>query len=104
MLFWESVFNLCMFFKMDSERYVPIDTICSFKKIKSLSLDKSLVVESMRKSESLHVNDEGTMVRPNFSVERTTLILREIPQDTKETDIRELFGEKVCEIVLVHFL
>eukprot|EP01083_Nonionella_stella_P080739 221985_1 len=89
--------------QMDSERFVSIDTICNFKKIKSLSLDKSLVVETMRKADSLLVNEEGTMVRPNFSVERTTLILREIPQDTKEEEIRSLFGEKATHIRNIHF-
>lgn len=43
-------------------------------------MDHRLIVESLKDSKLVTVGDDG--IRPNIKVERTTIVLREIPSET----------------------
>ena len=77
--------------QMNSSLFVPIVTIANFKMVKALTTDLSLIVDVLRSSKNVIVDETGTMVKPNIKLNRTTLILRELPEDaTAEVRFRLL--------------
>ena len=72
--------------------FVPISTICNFKMMKSLTEDAELIKSVMKETKSVVLNPEGTHVRPNFTNQRNTIILREIPSTTPVEDVKSLFA------------
>ena len=83
---------------MDKDQYVSIKVIAGFNQVKKLTSDYDLIVDVLRgekgklclsichhfldipESENVQVNEPGEKVRPNS--QRSTLMLREIPQST----------------------
>jgi hypothetical protein len=80
--------------QMDSDQYVPISIVANFEQIKKITDDKQLVVDVLRQSPSVQVDESGEKVRPNHK--RCVLILREIPESTLSKDIESLFSGKNC--------
>ncbi len=93
--------------QMDADQFVPIWTIANFNQIKRLTNDVNLVTQVLRgknnsnilnfdrfhdffinfpESPNVQVDDEGVKVRPNHT--RCTVILREIPDGTKEEEVK----------------
>ncbi|KAI8341636.1 hypothetical protein BC941DRAFT_414055 [Chlamydoabsidia padenii] len=70
--------------QMDPDLYVPIATIANFKRVLELTSDMDHIVETLRCSSVVTVDDSGTKVKPNVSMQRTTLILRDVPDATKD--------------------
>ncbi|KAI8147045.1 hypothetical protein BJV82DRAFT_597516 [Fennellomyces sp. T-0311] len=79
--------------QMDADLYVPIATIAGFNRVKQYTTDLDTIVHALRQSPALLVNDEGTKVKPNISTERTTVILRELPDNTSEEEISQLLRD-----------
>lgn len=69
---------------MDSQMYVPISLIASFKRVREWTSDINLVVKTLRESSAVIVDESGTKVKPNISQERNTIILRDMPECTEE--------------------
>ncbi|KAG0226208.1 La- protein 4 [Actinomortierella wolfii] len=83
--------------QMDKEQFIPISVIAGFKKVKALTSDVDEIVKALQKSPLVIVNEEGTMVKPNIVKRpRTTLILRDLPLETTEEEIRQLFESGQC--------
>jgi len=70
--------------KMNDERYVPVELIASFERIKSLTTDLPLIVESLEDSDQVEVSADGKMIRLKETPKRTTLIIRDLPTETTE--------------------
>lgn len=81
--------------KMDSQNSVAISTILSFAKLKALTQDEEVVKDALKSSTSVSVVDDRlkSIAKPG----RNTIILREIPPDTAEEDIREIFNYPGCK-------
>lgn len=79
--------------KMNSQRFVPIDVIANFRKVKQLTEDVELLVRIMKGCKNLVLDEASAMVRPNIKMERTTLILRGIPVSTPKEEIMTLFED-----------
>jgi len=79
-------------------RSVPVDVICGFRKIQQLTTDKSTVLEAMKGCKNLTLDESAGMVRSNIKVERTTLILRDIPRDAPTSEVRALFEKRPGDI------
>ncbi|KAK0682229.1 LARP4 protein, partial [Pygoscelis papua] len=88
--FYKTV-NLCLFSEnlskdlylmsqMDSDQFVPIWTIANMEGIKKLTTDMDLILEVLRSSPMVQVDERGEKVRPNHK--RCIIILREIPETT----------------------
>jgi len=88
--------------QMDSEQFVPIVIIANFNQIKKLTNDIKLVTQVLRESPNVQVDSEGMKVRPNHSRQtdvnslRCTVILREIPDDTTQEEMQNLFSGISC--------
>ncbi|KAF9970109.1 La- protein 4B [Actinomortierella ambigua] len=77
---------------MDEKQFLPISVIANFKMVKALTSEIDEIVEALRMSPLVVVDESGTMVKPNvIKRPRTTLILRDLPLDTVEEEIRQVF-------------
>ncbi|KAF9983701.1 La- protein 4 [Mortierella antarctica] len=86
-----------MFSKMNTEHWVPITILAEFRKVKELTGSLQEVVDALRRSPAVTVDEAGTMVKPiTVDRPRTTLILRELPEDTTEEEIGAVFVEAGC--------
>lgn len=67
--------------QMNAELFVPVSIVAQFAKIQALTTDEALLLDVMKSSPHLIVDQVQRRVRPNFQVQRNTLILRDIPSD-----------------------
>ncbi|KAI8974648.1 hypothetical protein BDB01DRAFT_805899 [Pilobolus umbonatus] len=77
---------------MDQDLYVPIHIIADFKRIRESTNDIQYLVTVLRQIPSVVVDEAGTRVRPNISIQRRTVILRDIPDSTPQ-EIQALLVE-----------
>ncbi|CAM9828239.1 unnamed protein product, partial [Ectocarpus sp. 8 AP-2014] len=83
--------------KMNAQMCVPVAVIAQFHKIQQLTSDTALIVESVKDSTVCTVTSDG--IKPSIKQERNTIILREIPSETPQEKIREIFtGDGVAPI------
>jgi hypothetical protein len=77
---------------MNEDHWVPVSVIADFKKVKAITNDIQEVVSALRRSSKVQVDESGTMVKA-IAVDRprTTLILRDLPEDSTQ---------EVCEEIL----
>uniref|UniRef100_T1IUN2 Uncharacterized protein n=1 Tax=Strigamia maritima TaxID=126957 RepID=T1IUN2_STRMM len=90
----------------EDEGWVPLDTLLKFNRLKTLSTDKELIVEAIKKSPNqlIEVHEDGTKIRRSvlkpladdapeidFKVEPRSIYAKGFPQDTQLDDILEFF-------------
>uniref|UniRef100_UPI00358F0C28 la-related protein 4-like isoform X2 n=1 Tax=Myxine glutinosa TaxID=7769 RepID=UPI00358F0C28 len=80
--------------QMDSDQYVPIWTIANFNQVKKLTNDKELIVEVLKSSQLVQVDEKAEKVRPNH--QRCIVILREVPASTPLKEVENLFKGENC--------
>uniref|UniRef100_A0A8C4QL63 La ribonucleoprotein 4 n=2 Tax=Eptatretus burgeri TaxID=7764 RepID=A0A8C4QL63_EPTBU len=80
--------------QMDSDQYVPIWTIANFNQVKKLTNDKELIVEVLKSSPLVQVDEKAEKVRPNH--QRCIVILREVPASTPLKEVENLFKGDNC--------
>jgi hypothetical protein len=78
--------------QMDSDQYVALELLASFKKLKLLSSDLSVIREALRSSRLVELDADESRVKPRGRPQRNTIILREMPADTQEAEVRALFS------------
>ncbi|KAK7506572.1 hypothetical protein BaRGS_00002047, partial [Batillaria attramentaria] len=84
--------------QMDSDQYVPIATVANFNMVQKLTHDIELIVEVLRTSKQVQVDEKGEKVRPKHS--RSVLMLREIPDTTPVEEVKALFNGENCPKVV----
>ncbi|KAJ1645152.1 La- protein 4, partial [Dispira simplex] len=77
--------------QMDPDHFVPLTTIAGFNKIKTMSQDLGLIVEALRGSHVVFVDEARQLIRPNINVERKTLLLRQVPEHFTSQNVTTLF-------------
>ncbi|XP_076453233.1 uncharacterized protein LOC143288523 isoform X2 [Babylonia areolata] len=85
--------------QMDGDQYVPITTIANFNQVVKLTTNYDFIVEVLKSSKAVQVDETGTKVRPRLN--RTVLMLREIPENTPKSEVESLFQHEKCP-KLVH--
>ena len=78
---------------MNDSGYVPLTTIAGFRKVKDLSTNMDDILEALRSSQSVIVDEANLLIKPAFVFERKTIILRDVPADTTEEEVRALFND-----------
>ncbi|TDH65022.1 hypothetical protein CCR75_008424 [Bremia lactucae] len=76
---------------MNSQMYVPVEVIINFAKIKQLTDNTALLVESVQDSTVCSLSSSKDAIKPNIKSERTTIILREIPSSTELQKVEAIF-------------
>lgn len=90
--------DLYLMSQMDSDQFVPIWTIACMEDIKCLTTDMALILDVLKASPLVQVDETGEKVRPNHS--RCIIILREVPETTPAEDVVALFKSENCPKVL----
>jgi len=74
---------------MDGDYFVPVSTIAQFGKMKALTTDESLIVESLSCSTVVQLSGDNTKIKPREG-KRTTLIIHQLPAETTSEEIEEI--------------
>ncbi|XP_067228821.1 la-related protein 4 isoform X2 [Chanodichthys erythropterus] len=94
--------DLYLISQMDSDQFVPIWTIASMEGVKLLTTDMDLILEVLRASPMVQVDEKGEKVRPNHK--RCIIILREVPETTPVEEVEALFKSEKCpQVISVEF-
>ncbi|XP_077368333.1 la ribonucleoprotein 4Aa isoform X2 [Festucalex cinctus] len=94
--------DLYLMSQMDSDQFVPIWTIASMDGIKGLTSDMELILDVLRSSPMVQVDEKGEKVRPNHK--RCIIILREVPETTPVEEVESLFNNGNCpKVISVEF-
>ncbi|KNC47470.1 uncharacterized protein AMSG_02487 [Thecamonas trahens ATCC 50062] len=78
---------------MSSEMFVDVDIIAAFKKVKSLTTDRATLLQAMRASDAVVLSEDETKVKPVFELKRNTIIIRELPEDVTEAQVKAIFDD-----------
>ena len=85
--------------QMNEDAFAPIKLIANFSKMKSFTTDASVILEAIKMSSKLQVDDAGVLVRPldmaSEAKRKSTVILRDVDSTVPEEEIRALFDEGV---------
>lgn len=84
---------------MNEDRYVSVDLIASFPKVKRLTTDRNLLISVMRECKNLTLDDSAHLVRPNWvssvrKSERNTIVIRDIPSNLPVEQVMSFFPGK----------
>ncbi|MEE6471900.1 hypothetical protein FKM82_009404 [Ascaphus truei] len=90
--------DLYLMSQMDSDQFVPIWTIANMEGIKKLTADMDLILEVLRSTPVVQVDEKGEKVRPNHK--RCIIILREILETTPVEEVKALFDHENCPKVI----
>lgn len=83
--------------QMDEHKFVPVELIASFPKVKRLTEDRALMMKAMKECKNIQINENETKVRATEKRSRNVLILRDIPQNTPREEILKIFeGDAEC--------
>ena len=83
---------------MNDSGYVSLNAIAGFRKVKELSEKMEDILEALKNSDVVVVDEVNLLIKPIFVFERKTVILRDVPVQAVESDIRGLFTD-IGEIV-----
>lgn len=89
---------------MDDSGYVSLNAISRFHKVLSLSSNIDDILEALKDSESVVVDEVSKQIKPAITFERKTVILRDVPAEATEEEVRALFeGMGVIESATKEF-
>jgi hypothetical protein len=81
--------------QMDANMAVPIAVVMKFSKMKALTEDEAVLRKALEVSSLTVVDDR---IKANLkAVGRSTIILREIPADATEDEVKEIFAFDGCK-------
>lgn len=90
--------DLYLISQMDSDQFIPIWTVANMEEIKKLTTDPEIILEVLRSSPMVQVDEKGEKVRPSHK--RCIVILREIPETTPVEEVKALFKNENCPKVI----
>ena len=83
--------------QMDANMTVPLRVVLQFAKMKALTEDESILRKALETSNLTVIDDR---IKANIkAVGRSTIILREIPADATESEVKEIFNFEGCKTI-----
>lgn len=76
---------------MNDSGYVSLQSIAGFRKVMELSSKMEDILEALKDSKEVVVDAANLLIKPAITFERKTIILRDVPAETTEEEIRALF-------------
>ena len=70
-----------------------VEFLLAYPSIMELHVSLQEIVDAIKSSTKLSLSSDGSFVRLNIPVERKTLILRDVPAEVTEKEIRELLSQ-----------
>ena len=81
---------------MDTQTmYVPVTSLLQLPRISSLTDSEDILLAAVRASSKLVLDEQHNRVRPDHTVKRNTIILREVPEGSTEVCRAWAFGESL---------
>jgi hypothetical protein len=81
-----------MLAQMNADGYISLEVISKFKKVRHLTEDVELLVEAVSGSSVVELSEDRSMLKTSWRrPARTTIILRDVPEGTVESDVQQLF-------------
>lgn len=77
--------------QMNEAGYVHLKVIANFKMVRTLTSRMEDIAEALVGSTIVSLDETNSWIKPNITVERKTLILRDIANDVPEEEIRDIF-------------
>ena len=78
---------------MDDNGFIPIRLLLPFFYQSMPTVTIADIINAVKDSEKVVVDANMELIRPNMKVERKTIILRDVPENTTEEEIRSLFTD-----------
>eukprot|EP00761_Pharyngomonas_kirbyi_P012906 gb/GECH01012933.1/.p1 GENE.gb/GECH01012933.1/~~gb/GECH01012933.1/.p1 ORF type:complete len:538 (+),score=124.89 gb/GECH01012933.1/:1-1614(+) len=82
--------------QMDHDMFVPVEVLANFNLVKTLTTDVDFILDVMKDSKHVQVDASSRKLAPNMTVTRNTVILREIPPDSDEKEVKSLLKGDEC--------
>lgn len=76
---------------MNEDGFLPIEVLINLFSSSLMPSSLEDIIESVKDSDKVVVDAEAKLIRPAIPVERKTIILRDVPVDVTEDDIRSVF-------------
>ena len=81
--------------KMNPQMFVPLEVVAGFKMLRNLTTDIELIKSALKNSNKVQLTkgpEDQDLIRPCLSTSaRVTIILRDIPTDVPESEVRKIF-------------
>lgn len=76
--------------QMNAQKYVPVAAVLQLDGVKKLTNDPAVLITAIAGSKVCSVDKSGSMIKPNIKLSRNTIILREIPKEATEKEVRRV--------------
>jgi len=76
---------------MNPQMYIPIRVLMAHEKMSAVGATEETIARAATASTRLGIDDAKSMVRPLLKSKRNVIILRDMPDNTTEEDVAELF-------------
>lgn len=76
---------------MNPQMYIPIRVLIAHEKMAAIEATEEQVATAATNSTRLGIDDVKSMVRPLLKSKRNVIILRDMPDNTTEEDVKKLF-------------
>merc|ERR1719174_139587 len=77
---------------MNPQMYIPIRVLMAHEKIAALGATEEQIAKAATASTRLGIDDAKSMVRPLLKSKRNVIILRDMPDNTTEEEVKALFS------------
>lgn len=87
---------------MNVNRSVPLSLISQFPKVRHLTTDHDILISAIKTCKNCQPDQNDTHVKATTKIERTTLILRDLPHTISQQTIMAVFQVHACTCIHIY--
>eukprot|EP01122_Echinamoeba_exundans_P008740 TRINITY_DN2959_c0_g1_i1.p1 TRINITY_DN2959_c0_g1~~TRINITY_DN2959_c0_g1_i1.p1 ORF type:complete len:662 (+),score=200.86 TRINITY_DN2959_c0_g1_i1:143-2128(+) len=80
--------------QMNGDLFLPLSFVYELPYFKQLTTDTAAILDALKSSSKVVLDLAASLVRPNFKLQRNTIILRDIPSEYTDKEVRGLFDDE----------